>query len=396
MRIKTLALLILPLALGVPLARAQDCLSCIPASTVHDTLLHNPCANSTQGDYCVDTITKTTLHTIGWPDGVIQRAYLTAFGRSACAASCMKDWIGAPWKHKACWPEFYTPVKSRQSYYAAAADATTDTILSWCYAMSYVYAIVCKIPVGRLRYISVIHNCANCPEDRDGDGYASIESGGIDCMDDYAFVYPGAPEICYQGYDANCNGCPDLSEPACLASPVALDMGEDGIPLTSREDGVQFDLDADGEKESLSWMVPNTEDGWLAPDRNGNGIVDDGTELFGNHTPQPDPPDGHELNGFLALAVFDLPENGGDGDGVIGPEDRIFHDLLVWRDVNRTGFSEADELRTLESLGPVEINLNYKLSKKTDEYGNRFRYRAKLKLRHSNVGHWIWDIFLLR
>jgi hypothetical protein len=157
--------------------------------------------------------------------------------------------------------------------------------------------------------------------------------------------------------------------------------------LTSVEEGVIFDLDGDGTTELVSWTARDSDDAFLVLDRNGNGVVDGGYELFGGATPLSWTASGpRATHGFEALAWFDLRDAGGNADGWIDSRDEVFTMLRLWRDANHDGISQPDELLTMLDSDIARIALDVTESRRRDQYGNVFRYMARVQSRDRGNG----------
>lgn len=352
-----------------------------------------------------EVLTKTENRTIKWPDSHSEVVQGQAGG------NCRMYWPNCimPIERGAypdeendpsssyykvlqqCWPEFhppsYQPTGTYQQLIYNVLTTITEVPCSWL-----LWKQVASCPRQSDRSVTRAHTCPR--EDEDGDGF-TVEEG--DCNDQDENTYPGAPIEDYLncddgfalGVDRNCNGIDDFYE-SC--TPIIIDTQGNGVRLTDAAGGVNFDLNRNGIKERLAWTAADSDDAWLALDRNGNGFIDNGRELFGNYTAQPPSP---IPNGFLALAEFDKAQNGGNGDGKIDRHDAIFSSLRLWRDVNHNGISEASELHTLTTVGVVCIGLDYREARRRDRYSNWFRYKADVRdERGAYVGKWAWDVYL--
>jgi hypothetical protein len=144
--------------------------------------------------------------------------------------------------------------------------------------------------------------------------------------------------------------------------PLTLDLDGDGLETVAASVGVLFDHDGDGIKNGTGWI--QADDGLLVLDRNGNGSIDSGRELFGDSTPLAG--GGTAADGFAALAQEDTSL-----DGKVDAGDARWAGLRVWQDANQDGISQAGELRTLAALDIVSIQVAATAHSQTLPDGNR-------------------------
>ena len=140
--------------------------------------------------------------------------------------------------------------------------------------------------------------------------------------------------------------------------PLVLDLDGDGLEITPLSQGVLFDANGDALKTGTAWV--GGDDGLLVWDRNGNGSIDTGAELFGDETLLSN---GQKAaHGFAALSELDTGGvvdgiTVGAGEGVFDAQDAQYSSLRIWRDLNQDGISQANELQTLAQTGVRSINL---------------------------------------
>jgi lysozyme family protein len=148
---------------------------------------------------------------------------------------------------------------------------------------------------------------------------------------------------------------------AFIGSPVILDLDGDGVETMGVKDGAYFDHDGNGFAEQTGWT--SSDDGLLVMDKNGDGVIDSGKELFGDQTLLQD---GQKAaNGFQSLAELD-----GNSDGMIDSNDAAYAQLKIWQDLDGDGYASADEIKTLSELGIASINTGYATSTFVDINGN--------------------------
>jgi len=221
---------------------------------------------------------------------------------------------------------------------------------------------------------------------------------GCDPSTDPTCCDPSTDPTCCDPSDPTCGGgggCDPDVDPDCCDPDFGCDDNEDPIivnltpgpwRLTSAGDGVFFDIHATGKKVKLGWTARGSNLAFLALDRNGDGIIDDGSELFGNAMPlrnsQPAP------NGFAALAQYDA-----NGDGVIDFKDPIWKSLLLWVDANHDGVCQRNELTPIAKSKITSITLARRWTGRHDPSGNMYRYKGLLHMGKRSQS--FFDVFLV-
>lgn len=129
--------------------------------------------------------------------------------------------------------------------------------------------------------------------------------------------------------------------------PMAIDLDGEGIETIDINDSkIYFDVDNDGFREQTGWISKN--EAILAIDKNGNGKIDDQSEMFGST----------EKTGFEELKELDS-----NSDGIIDVKDKDFSKIRVWQDLNENGVTDEGELKTAEEAGIKAIYTNsYKMN----------------------------------
>ena len=224
-----------------------------------------------------------------------------------------------------------------------------------------------------------------------------FESGGSECyttsvaaqtFDQYAQKHGDA--ICVPAQQPYRNPPPVIivDDNQCgdpCTSPIVLDFQSGAYRLSSAADGVLFDINADGHLERVAWPGSPDSVAFLYLDRNGNGVPDDGAELFGDHTLRADGV--KASNGFDALGSYDANQ-----DGRITPSDAVWPQLRLWFDRNRDGIAQGEEAASLASRQVTTLGTAAVWNRRRDRYGNAFLWKALFE--RSGAAHPFYDVYL--
>jgi hypothetical protein len=403
----TYLFIIVSIFFTLTVASAPDCAldaDCTPIGTYLGDTLQDVCPN-------IEVLTnisglgKQSHFNINWPDGHADGLTASGTGKCGIVQPCG---MFAQRGYGMCWPAFHQPI--------ARSDGNFSIFVENKVAERENHPCPDNIAPDQRIYCAVSgqttfqenHNCMW--------GGGGCQEQGQPCSDTSDCCSGACGEVsatcipCEVDNNHPQGGCMSEACGACYANegiycdpwsgscytPLIVDVNGDGFELTNLNNGVRYDAFGTGRTIQSSWVKANSDEAWLVLDRNGNGTIDNGTEMFSSVTPQPQMPLPELRHGFNALVQYDKSENGGNADGVLNKDDQIFNSLRLWQDTNRNGIGEPDELHTLPDLGLTSIDMDYKEAKKQDGQGNRFKFRAKVKdKKGAQLGRWIYDVYLL-
>jgi uncharacterized repeat protein (TIGR02543 family) len=212
--------------------------------------------------------------------------------------------------------------------------------------------------------------CANFTYDGGGGGGPGNDDGG------YNEDIP-----CFPGIDRG-----------CYNSPIIINFENGGYRLSGRSAPVLFDMVGNGNPRPMGWTVAGADEAFLWLDRNHDGVVNNGAELFGNFT--------RLQNGTLARNGFEaLRDLDSNGDGIIDERDPVWPRLMLWRDLNHNGISDSNEIEPVAGSSVTSIDLHDHWTGRHDTSGNLFRYESLVSIK-SDSGHGthrqpVYDIFFV-
>lgn len=181
--------------------------------------------------------------------------------------------------------------------------------------------------------------------------------------------------------DPNEDSCP--GGPPCT-SPILINLNRGEWSLAEAADPVSFDIDADGVPDRITWTKREAAIAFLALDRNANGIIDNGAELFGNWTMLRT--GARAANGFEALKELDS-----NGDGAVTRLDARWTALRLWIDANHDGVSQAVELQALSGRAVEALQTSYHWTGRRDQEGNFFGYQGRAQI--DGLPEAIYDVY---
>lgn len=233
-----------------------------------------------------------------------------------------------------------------------------------------------------------VATAAGCTRDSgepDWWGECSGAPGG-DCYECQYQCPNGETQNCAEHADGGFQFCvsvggdpspPDVQEGG-EATPILIDLDTNGFHLDGLERTVPFDLSGVGVPGLYSWTSADSGDAFLCRDRDGNGRIENGRELFGNATLLAG--GARARHGYEALRELDLLGQGGNQDGRLTAEDFAFQELCVWVDEDHDGVSDPGEVLALWEAGVIEPSYEFHESRRRDAHGNQFRFQGSAVL----------------